>query len=555
MKNVFTTLFSLLMVSAQAQFGTCTLVKDINLGLNSSSLPAQKVVYKNKIYFQATNGNLLNGAELWVTDGTTAGTMMLKDINPGTASSSPTNFIEYKGLLYFTATTYNEGTELWRTDGTEAGTVLFKDLYPGLSSSSPTNYVILNGNLIFRAAFDATGNEPWITDGTAIGTQMLKNINQSPAANASSFMGVPVLFNGKAYFSATDTLYGAELWVTDGTVDGTKLVKDINSGKTSSTPLFLTVAGGKLFFRATDTIGGTELWKSDGTTAGTVLVKNIFSGRTAANVLQNSNPTQLTALGNQLVFTAIDTSGSELWVSDGTELGTKRVKNIAAGSASSTPNNLYVFNNNVFFRADNIINGSELWKSDGTEAGTVLVKDIHPTGGSTPQNYAAYGKLLYFNAYDGSNGFEMYETDGTEVNTKMTCDFIIGSGGGGPSAIEPMLGALYMSAKNDTSGTELFVFKTALGVNVREIATKTFTLTAKPSVTTDQTMLEIVSERNATGRLRLSNLLGQAFFEKTVSITQGSQNEVIALSNLSNGLYFLTLFVGDEYKTIKIMKE
>jgi trimeric autotransporter adhesin len=555
MKNLFTTIYSLLVMSAQAQFGTCTLVKDINLGLNSSSLPTQKIVYKNKIYFQATNGNLLNGAELWVTDGTTAGTTMVKDIYPGTIGSNPTNFMEYKGLLYFTATTPNEGTEMWRTDGTEAGTVLFKDFYPGSSSGAPTNYVILNGNLIFRVAFDATGNEPWITDGTLIGTQMLKNINQSPAANASSLMGVQVLFNGKAYFSATDTLSGTELWVTDGTVDGTKLVKDINLGKSNSTPLFLTVAGGKLFFRATDSTGGTELWKSDGTAAGTVMVKDIFSGRTAANVLQNSNPTQFTTFGNQLAFTAIDTSGSELWISDGTELGTKQVKNIAAGSASSSPNSLYVFNNKVFFRADNVINGSELWKSDGTEVGTVMVKDIHPTGGSTPQNYAAYGKLLYFNAYDGSNGFEMYETDGTEANTKMTCDFIIGSGGGGPSAMEPMLGALYMSAKNDTSGTELFVFKTALGVNAHEIATKTFTMTAKPTVTTDQTMIEIVSERNATGRLRLSNLLGQAFFDKTIALTQGNQNETISLSNLPNGFYFLTLLIGEEYKTIKIMKE
>ena len=110
MKSVFTTFFSLLMMSAQAQFGTCSLVKDISLGLNSSSMPSQKVVYKNKIYFQATNGSALNGAELWVTDGTTAGTMMLKDINPGTAGSSPNNFIEYKGLLYFTATTATNGS-------------------------------------------------------------------------------------------------------------------------------------------------------------------------------------------------------------------------------------------------------------------------------------------------------------------------------------------------------------------------------------------------------------------------------------------------------------
>ena len=86
------------------------------------------------------------------------------------------------------------------------------------------------------------------------------------------------------------------------------MVKDIYSGSSSSSPMYLTAVGSTLYFRANDGTNGSELWKSDGTASGTVIVKDIYSGSTG------SSPTYLTAVGSTLYFRAYDaTNGVELW--------------------------------------------------------------------------------------------------------------------------------------------------------------------------------------------------------------------------------------------------
>jgi trimeric autotransporter adhesin len=549
MKNSIFGVLTLYAIQAQAQFGTCSLIKDIASAPNQNGAPIEKVVFKNKIYFQASNG-ATNGAELWVTDGTESGTTLVKDLFAGPTGSEPQYFMEYKGFLYFAATTAEHGTELWRTNGTAAGTTLFKDIYPNSSSSSPSQFAVIGDKLVFQAMSAQAGSEPWVTDGTIQGTQMLKNINTSTLQSGHSYMTKPVVFKGKGYFAATDSTNGSELWVTDGTPAGTKQVRDIYKGNKGSEPSELTIIGNQLFFTARDSANGIELWKTDGTKAGTVLVKDIYPGMS-----HSSSPNGLTAFGNQLIFGATDSLGTELWISDGTVNGTKRVKNIADGIASSKPTGMFVFKNHVYFQADNGESDVELWQTNGTEAGTSLFKNINATGASNPQNFVAYGTKMYFRATDGSNGAELWESDGTATNTRMACEFITGSKGGYPNFMMPMLGSLYMSAQNDTSGVELFRFRTALGVNTQEVTAKSFTLTAKPTLTTDQTRIEIDAEHHAIGHIRVSNLLGQAFFEKTMAISQGNQHEWISLATLPNGLYFVTLSVGDEYRTLKIVKE
>jgi ELWxxDGT repeat protein len=136
--------------------------------------------------------------------------------------------------------------------------------------------------------------------------------------------------NGTLYFVANDGTTGYELWKSDGTSAGTRLVRNINSGGNSSYPRYLTNVSGTLFFSADDGTKGHELWKSDGTPGGTVLVRDIRPASGGINF--GSYPRHLANVNGTLFFAANDgTRGYELWKSDGTSTGTVLVKDIRPG--------------------------------------------------------------------------------------------------------------------------------------------------------------------------------------------------------------------------------
>src|SRR5579859_4490897 len=110
----------------------------------------------------------------------------------------------------------------------------------------------------------------WVTDGTAGGTRMIRAFSSTSADNI-------VEIGTKAFISVNDGIHGQELWMTDGTTAGTVLA-DIQPGATGSFPDEMAIFQGSLFFRADDGTHGLELWKSDGTVAGTMLVKDIWPG-------------------------------------------------------------------------------------------------------------------------------------------------------------------------------------------------------------------------------------------------------------------------------------
>src|SRR5262245_56315860 len=103
---------------------------------------------------------------------------LVKDINKGSAptGSEPENFVALNGWMYFTATDIN-GTELWKTNGTATGTVMVKDIDPGIQSSDPDHLTVFNNALYFSADDGIHGTELWKSDGSASGTVMLKDIN------------------------------------------------------------------------------------------------------------------------------------------------------------------------------------------------------------------------------------------------------------------------------------------------------------------------------------------------------------------------------------------
>lgn len=375
-----------------------TLLRDINPG--GDAVVRYITCANGSVYFSANDG--VHGAEPWVSDGTTSGTFMLKDINPGSGSSSPVSFLEWNDRVYFAAANGVDGYQLWGSDGTTANTLmeLAVDDVNGLTGAS--DYTVYGNKIVFSGQNDESGKELWISDGTVGGTVLLKDIN--PGVNSSNPKEFTV-YNGLLYFVASTPASGKELWVTDGTEAGTVLVKDIWAGTNSSVPADLVVANGLLFFKASGGYAsGDEPWASDGTAVGTYMVKDIVPGGngSAAQGFVNFN--------GEAWFIAYDGPQAQLWHSDGTATGTYKLPEPA--TPYDLPGLLSVHNGKLYFGAFETNASHQIWVSDGTPAGTA---PIYLPGSPAFQPLASTtvitgcGDYLFYPAvYDAAIGLEPY---------------------------------------------------------------------------------------------------------------------------------------------------
>ena len=486
------------------------LVRDIEPG-NTSLGANQLTPVGDQLFFEADDG--VHGDELWVSDGTEAGTMLVRDLRTGagTTNSPLTSFVSgltpvgdivyfsargdddgFDSRLYrsdgteagtvrvddvqldffgsnihatgdtvlFSGSDGEDGFELWRSDGTESGTQLLKDIDTvstngHFSGSFPPGRAVLNDQLIFAADDGIHGRELWISDASNEGTRLLKDINPGAESGIGLGLGLSEVttVGSQVFFIADDGTSGEELWVTDGTEDGTQLVRDIFQGDDDfpPSPFNLTAVGDTLFFVAEDGSTGRELWKSDGTEAGTVLVRNIGAGSADGVSFFDFG-----VLGDEVFFVADQSAtGRELWKSDGTEAGTVLLRDIRPGSGDSDPNDFFAVGDTLFFEAEGP-EGDELWKTDGTAAGTVLVRDINPSGGSFPGEFSAFEGELFFRASDGSNGVELWKSDGTAAGTVLVRDINSGIGSSSPSQGVVFNDELYFSAFTPDEGRELW---------------------------------------------------------------------------------------------------
>ena len=324
----------------------------------------------------------------------------------------PYEITEMGGTLYFSSSDVN-GRELWKSDGTLGGTVMVKDICSGTCSSFPSDLTVMGNTLFFAADNDATGQELWKTDGTETGTVMVANVNGN---QYDSWWGEPTVIGSTLFFKATDGTNGVELWKSDGTTSGTSMVKDINPNNGAVKIYHLTAVGNTLYFTSDDGMNGFELWKSDGTESGTTMVADICPG-TCAGLTGT-----IAVIGSTLYFQANDdVNGRELWKSDGTETGTEMVVNI--GGSESIPgyhSGITAVGTRLYFDANGGTgDGVELWVHDTATVTTWQVYDINSGGDSDPGMYTGFtavGTKIYFGANDG-NGHGLWVHDTSNGGT------------------------------------------------------------------------------------------------------------------------------------------
>lgn len=462
---------------------------------DEESSPDEFTVLGGIAYFQAEDGvgpqGEGHGAELWRTDGTTAGTYLVKDIHLGPGSSGLTNLTPLGTHVYFEADDGVVGDELWRSDGTEAGTTLVVDINLGEEGSDPEHLTPVGSTLFFSAWNpDANGVDLWRVD--AGGAQLVKALSATGVSISSvaAYAGrlwfttnddvlwtsdgteggtAPFLVGGleirarsltalgpALYFAGGDTS-GWEPWVSDGTPTGTNRIANI-SPSFDSNPYGFVSLGGVTYFIASD--GAPGLWRTDGTAGGTALVR-AFAWE----------PSLLTASSSLLFFAAEDAGdGRELWRSDGTSAGTAMVVDVPDGELS--PEDLTLVDGTLFFVANVANSGEELWVSDGTSAGTVRVSEVNsdPNEGGNLGGLEALGGTLIFNADDGIHGNEPWRSDGTEVGTGLLSNINTQALGSEPNLLTSFGDDLYFIATDCEHGEELWRWDGAQRTLVADIA-------------------------------------------------------------------------------------
>lgn len=316
-------------------------------------------------------------------------------------------------ILYFSADDGTNGSELWRTDGSPEGTYMLRDINQGFYGSNPARLFVYKNELYFSADDGIHGQELWKSDGTAEGTKMFENFRPEGYSNdKGSNPGNFIAFKGMLFFTAADTLYGSNLWKTDGTIENTNRVAISDYISLSN----LTATSDKLFFIKNR--GPVELWQTDGTKEGTEIVQ-VDDYYTVKPVATCNNKLYLvtnTTYNETIRFYVLNPGDTEF-----TLLKVFSGSSQQIGNFTTVGNDLY-FSIRVESPSDNYKN--QLWKTDGTEEGTILVKSfnwIYYSYESDIGSFISYQGNLFFNGGE-TTGYSLWKSDGTSVGTKMVSD-------------------------------------------------------------------------------------------------------------------------------------
>jgi ELWxxDGT repeat protein len=455
------------------------LVRDFTADLPAGGGPIEQTVLGNRLVYSAWLGN--DAPALAVSDGTAGGT---RPLAPDSGITWPSQLTPVAGHVFFSAgqqdVTPFALRRLWWTDGTDPGTEVIRPLLDDVRSFSP-----LGGRVLFAArrhpdVYDLIGAELWTSNGNPTATRRVRDIDPYQIAaphhscqGESSNPGVGVALGNVLLFAADDGWNGRELWRSDGTPAGTRLVRDINPGRQRtdpdqegcnprktlglpSSPEGLVPYRNGVLFTADDGQTGRELWWTDGTAAGTRRVKDLRPGA------KGSAPHDLTVFNGLVYFiAAANSAGEALWRTNGTPQGTALVHSLTVGTAPSWASHLTAARTCLFLSVYNETTGAELWTSRGTTATTALVTDLRPGPGSAAPQFLTpivtpMGDVLVFAADDGEHGVEPWRSDGTAAGTRPLGDVHPGLDASSPGPFSRLGDDLLTSADDGEHGRELW---------------------------------------------------------------------------------------------------
>jgi ELWxxDGT repeat protein len=380
---------------------------DSIISISNYSVYQSMKCYKNNLYFIKAN-------KLWKTDGTKTNTTIVTS-RVDALSIGVDNGNE---LFFAGSQTGVQNQELWKTDGTDAGTIKVSNF----SASGQFNFGYFTKGInsqIFFFVSDSIGKKTLcVSDGSVNGTNQICQIDFKSRWTTA-------ILGGKLIFNNYNASNGEEYWITDGTVSGTRIIKDINPGFGNFTNILdnIVVLGNVLFMTGTD--GGSfgySLWKTDGTVNGTVIVKSQFV-RNEGSDIKNIN-----AFNGKVYFSI----NNELWCSDGTSIGSIKVKSFQIGSTLS------IFTSGTDFFTFVLFNSSDttfLYRSDGTPQGTFELgsydsrtiysnRPVSSWKESGIRESVYWNGNIYFPAMKNNQGWALYKTDGTQAGTIKFMDFV-----------------------------------------------------------------------------------------------------------------------------------
>ncbi len=501
-----------------------SLFKDINPGTNGSD-PFQFVEVNGIMYF-LTIMRPSYEHQLWKTDGTVAGTVLVKDNIITTSLGSIVKLINFDNTLYYMVNTNGSSssatiTEMWKSDGTTAGTVLVTTLTNGsptlmTGDYPPQNYTVVGNKMYFQFG-SGNGLELWVTDGTASGTAQVLDLNPGNNGSGYNYGGIsnaPMIgYNGKVYYQGSTTIGMKELYVSDGTAGGTTLIL---GGANLNDPKDFIIFNGELYFYGSSG-AGAGIWKTDGTTPGTV------------NISTTGFSSEAKVFNNELFYSV----AGALWKTDGTSGGTAFVKD-SVGIIKGMLNNTFYTSYMKYLTVPPYYT-MYYWKSDGTAAGT---ERIYNKLGKAASFYVLNNKM--YNSVADSVGYTsgLFESDGT-----------------GPGTINLLTGYLssptifsnnvFFTNSISSTGYELWSLFSASS-EISELTIQNGNLTVYPNPTSG--IIKTNWNGNHKATVHIFNLLGEELYSSVIG-------KEIDLTHLPKGVYIIKINDETQTKTGKIVLE